>query len=279
MAKTDIQWTWRQLPDGSILPGFSFNPWWGCVKVSHECDHCYAEGTARHYGKDVWGPFADRWFFGEKHWDEPLSWNRKAERLGHRLSVFCASMADVFEVRVIRRGDPALQAHDQVQARMVAEARARLWQLIDTTPWLNWLLLTKRPGNIMKLAPWGLSWPDNVWVGTSAGTQDRADKWLPILLSVPAVVRFVSVEPQLERVTLVRYLPGLQWVICGGESGQQARPFNLDWARTLRDQCQAYHTPFFFKQVGGRYHHSGGRDLDGRTWDELPPERPEEMIA
>src|SRR5215472_15245744 len=99
MAETQIQWTWRQLPDGSWIKGYTFNPWWGCLRVSEECQHCYAEEIAKHYGYKVWGPVAntERRFFDNRHWAEPLAWNRRAERQGHRASVFCASMADVYD--------------------------------------------------------------------------------------------------------------------------------------------------------------------------------------
>ncbi len=261
MAETTIQWTQRRLPSGTLLPGYTFNPWWGCLKVSEECRHCYAEGIARHYGHQVWGPAVTttRRFFGESHWAEPLRWNRQAQQQGHHRSVFCASMADVFE------DHPAVE-----------EARARLWHLIEETPWLNWLLLTKRPEHVLAMSPWKQEdpWPDHVWVGTSIGTQHWAEARLPHLLQVPAVVRFVSCEPLLGPLDLTPWLPRLQWVICGGESGAHARPMWPAWVRALREQCQQVGVPFFFKQWGGRTHASGGRLLDGRTWDEMPPERP-----
>lgn len=94
MAVTEIQWTWRRLPDGGWIKGYSYNPWWGCLRISEECLHCYAETIAGRYGFDLWGPAATtgRRFFGERHWAEPLTWNRQAERDGHRRSVSCASM-------------------------------------------------------------------------------------------------------------------------------------------------------------------------------------------
>jgi protein gp37 len=264
MAETTIQWTWRRLPDGTWIIGYTFNPWWGCLKVSEECRFCYAEGIAHHYGHQVWGPAVTtpRRLFGPGHWQEPLRWNRQAEQDGHRRAVFCASMADVFE------------EHPDVEGE-----RQKLWKLIDATPWLNWLLLTKRPENILQMAPWNAgNWPDHVWVGTSIGLQRRAEERLPRLLEVPAVVRFVSCEPLLEPLDLAPWLAGLHWIICGGESGYEARPMNPEWARSLRNQCLAAGVPFFFKQHGGRYHHSGGRLLDGRIWDEMPPERPEKQV-
>ncbi len=260
MAVTVIQWTWRILPNGTLIKGYTFNPWWGCLKVSEECHHCYAEDIAHHYGHEVWGPASttSRRVFREKHWQEPRAWNRQAKKQGHRRSVFCASMADVYE-----------------EHPGVVDERLKLWMLIDETPWLNWLLLTKRPENILPMSPWGKgTWPDNVWVGTSVGVQKRAEERVPYLLEIPAVVRFLSCEPLLGSLDLSPWISQLQWVISGGESGYEARPMNMEWPRSLRDQCQEAQVPYFFKQIGGRYHDSGGRELDGRTWDEIPPEFP-----
>jgi protein gp37 len=262
--KTRIGWVNRQLPDGRIIGGHTFNIVWGCAKVSEECKHCYALDIARHYMKEpLWGPAATtgRRLFGEKHWEEPLKWNRQAERDGHRHSVFSSSMADVYE------------EHPQLDSE-----REKLWKLIAVTPMLNWLLLTKRPQNVLAMSPWGRdAWPDNVWIGTSTGLQKRAEERIPALLEVPAIVRFVSAEPLLGPVDLSPWLKSLSWVIAGGESGPHFRPLNPDWARFLRDQCQAAKVLFFFKQIGGCYHTSGGRFLDGRTWDEMPPELPERV--
>lgn len=263
-ATTQIQWVNRILPDGRIIQGHTFNPWWGCLKVSEECKNCYAEGIAHHYGYQVWGPASTntRRFFAATHWHEPITWNRQAEREGHRHSVFCASMADVYE------DNPILLPY-----------RERLWQLIEVTPWLNWLLLTKRPENIKAMSLWGgrgqYQYPDNLWIGTSIGLQSRAEERIPHLLQVPAAVRFLSCEPLLGPLDLSPWLEQIQWVICGGESGTGARPMNLDWARQLRQQCADAHVPFYFKQVGGRYHNSGGCLLDGQHWREMPPEQAE----
>ncbi|GCF11889.1 hypothetical protein KDI_54530 [Dictyobacter arantiisoli] len=106
------------------------------------------------------------------------------------------------------------------------------------------------------------------------GLQERAEERIPYLLEVPAVVRFLSCEPLLGPVDLSPWISQLQWIISGGESGNNARPMDMAWPRLLRDQCQVAHVPYFFKQVGGRYHNSGGRTLDGRTWDEIPAEAP-----
>ncbi len=144
MAKNSrIEWTTH-----------TFNPWWGCVKVSPACKHCYAESWAKRVGSNVWGIKAERRFFGDKHWAEPLKWDVLAAASGVRARVFCASMADVFEDR------RDLDVH-----------RARLWKLIEATPHLDWLLLTKRPEIISRLAPWANQWPENVWLGTVASVK------------------------------------------------------------------------------------------------------------
>jgi protein gp37 len=264
--KTTIGWVNRRLLDGCVIAGHTFNPWWGCLKVSEECQHCYALDIAHHYSKEpLWGPAAttERRLFGATHWLEPIKWNRQAEREGHRHSVFCASMADVYE------------EHPHLDA-----PRAQLWELIAVTPWLNWLLLTKRPQNILALSPWRRdAWPDNVWIGTSAGLQKRAEERIPALLDVPAIVRFISAEPLLGPIDLTPWLARLSWIIAGGESGPYYRPLNVQWARDLRDQCQQSGTPYYFKQVGGRTHAAGGRLLDGQEWTEMPPERPATYAA
>jgi protein gp37 len=266
----------------------TFNPWWGCEKVSPGCAHCYADTFSRRVGYTdephdgepgsqtgpkvrLWGPGSERRMFGDKHWNEPLRWNREAEKAGTRALVFCASMADVFEDR------PELVA-----------PRARLFALIQETPHLDWLLLTKRPENAARL--WGEAadvattsirdvevWPRNIWLGTTVEDQRRADERIPHLLAVPAVVRFLSCEPLLGPVDLfaamfgegyafkgehpdipgcntLQFVDGLghgvDWVIAGGESGPGARPMHPDWARSLRDQCAAAGVPFLFKQWG-----------------------------
>lgn len=274
MAKdSKIEWTHH-----------TFNPWWGCTKVSPGCKHCYAESWARRVGIEVWGARAPRRELSDGYWRQPLAWNAKAERRSERHRVFCASMADVFE----DRGD-------------VDALRARLWPLIEATRNLDWLLLTKRPQNILRLAPWGSRWPTNVWVGCTAENQRWADKRLPELLRVPAAVRFVSAEPLLGPLDLSSWLGSrrISWVIAGGESGHKARPMNPEWARALRDQCDAAGVPFLFKQWGnwrpiepespnGRASRTlflsngdrvtvanlgkkrAGRDLDGTTWDNVP---------
>lgn len=258
MGKTTIEWTWRRLPDGTSIQGYTRNVVWGCVPVSEGCKECYAEAFAIRQGLDLWGPKAERRTFGDTYWQEPLKWNRQALAQGHRRNVFCSSMADTFE------------DHPVVEQ----ERQQRLWPLIRETSWLNWLLLTKRPEHMLRMSPWLDKWPDNVWAMTSVENQRRANERIPFLLEVQAAVCGLSVEPLLEKVDLSPWLLQLQWVIVGGESGSRARPFDLAWARYVRDQCLEAGVAFFFKQVGGRYHNSGGRLLDGCEWNEMPPEIP-----
>jgi protein gp37 len=226
----------------------TFNPWWGCTKVSPACDHCYAERDAHRFapGRVLWGVGADRRTFGDKHWNEPLRWAKTLPaKLGRRPRVFCASMADVFD-----KDAPETERH-------------RLWQLIRGTPELDWLLLTKRIGNVPRYMPgdWqAFGLPANVWLGATVVNQEEADRDIPKLLELPARVRFLSIEPMLGpvripvwRVDVGRPDPfgiGLHWVIAGGESGPQARPMHPDWPRALRNQCITMGVPFHFKQWG-----------------------------
>lgn len=199
--------------------------------MSAACRFCYAEAWAKRTGHDVWGEGGERRLFGDKHWSEPLRWNRKAEAAGVPLRVFCASMADVFE------------DHPELPPQ-----RERLWELIGRTPWLTWQLLTKRPQNIAGMVPWVDDWPPNVWVGTTVEDQASAALRIPDLLAVNPVVRFLSCEPLLGPLELD--LNGIGWVIGGGESGAKARPSHPNWFRSLRDQCMEAGVPFLFKQWG-----------------------------
>lgn len=238
----------------------TFNPWWGCQKVSPACANCYAETFSKRVGLQVWGPESERRFFGDKHWAEPRKWNADALKAGVRRRVFCASMADVFEDRAD-----------------LVEPRLRLFELIEKTPHLDWLLLTKRPDLMLEFfagtSGAGLSAPalPNLWAGTTVENQQYADERIPFLLQVPAVVRFLSVEPMLGPIELPPdALMELDWVIAGGESGAKHRPSNPDWFRSLRDQCQAAGVYFHFKQWGGLRPKTNGRLLDGREWNEFP---------
>lgn len=246
----------------------TFNAWWGCTRVPRPegsaCDNCYAAELANRFGQK-WGPQHAPRTFGEKHWNDPRRWNRKAEAAGKRARVFTLSMGDLFEIRG--------NEHD---ATMDTE-RAKLWALIEETPWLDWLLLTKRPQHVMRLIPerWRGGMPANVWLGSTIESQPAADERVPELLRIPAAVRFVSCEPLLGPVDLTRiggddemgttydalrgvgsWAPDdaggqrISWVIAGGESGSRPRPSHPQWFRDLRDQCGEAGVSFHFKQWG-----------------------------
>jgi protein gp37 len=234
----------------------TFNPWIGCTKVSPGCDHCYAEtwdARGLQGGATRWGAQAARTRTSPANWRKPLAWNRAAAAAGKRARVFCASLADVFDNH----------------ASIKLEWRDDLWKLIEATPNLDWLLLTKRPQNVSRIVSGWMgphSWPSNVWLGTTVENQTEADRRIPHLLAIPAVVRFLSVEPMLGPVDLGvpvraalfarKIVPigdgtkPLSWVICGGESGPKARPMHPAWARSLRDQCNAAGVAYHFKQWG-----------------------------
>jgi len=412
MENTKIEWATH-----------TFNPWEGCAKVSPGCKNCYAEGQHRvHHAAlkyssgTCWGVGAPRLGKSADNWKKPLKWNREAQAAGIRARVFCASMADVFEGQSAASrlfiGETAQVPTGGGNTRTVtfvdiAVERLRLLRLIYDTPHLDWLLLTKRPENIVPalasahallegqelrtdadhfFSSWLYRWsksieaPANVWLGTSVENQEQADIRVPQLLAAPAALRFLSCEPLLGPVdlgfmlghtltkkpdsmffeydawydnthyicenghisgfklksealgrdaclschgTLKAWKPGVDWVIVGGESGPRARPMHPDWARGLRDQCNAAVVAFLFKQwgeyepyeqnaqhpfwddtkgflhdghalkfydsetgeMGKQWHpmgehdevqfrkvgkHEAGRQLDGRTWDELP---------
>lgn len=323
-AESNIEWThstfngWRGcveliLPDGTEHPA---------------CNNCYAKTMSRRNPAvlGTWGTEEEggiRVMAAEKYWLEPVKWNKAAEKSGERRRVFCLSLGDVFEEwggRILNHqgqqlfrctnggctaggfhGDCDFQVCAQPSSlclfcgRMMRPAtlddlRRRLFALIDKTPWLDWLLLTKRPGNVLRMWPSAdvfdsasdhkAYWP-NIWLGTSVSNQQTADDLVPELVKLRDLcpVLFLSVEPLLGPVDLtsvmaapngykydalrgtdgfhgeytVRLHSGkakLDWIIAGGESGPHARPMHPDWSRSLRDQCQAAGVSFFFKQWG-----------------------------
>jgi protein gp37 len=236
--KTGISWT-----------DSTFNPWIGCTKVGPGCDHCYAEALMdTRWHKVQWGPGGERKRTSAANWKQPLLWEREHEAfaLAHdrRRRVFCASLADVFDNEA------------------PAEWRADLFALIDATPHLDWLLLTKRIGNVQRMAP-ASGLPANVWLGATIVNQEEYDRDAHKLLAVPASVRFLSVEPMLGQIRGAPMLGAFDWVIVGGESGKAARPIEREWIDSLHDQCAWFGVPFFFKQWGGPTASAGGCELAG----------------
>jgi len=232
----------------------TFNPWWGCVKVSPGCANCYAEALADRMGKyGLWGKEGGpRRHLSAKYWNEPRKWNAKATR---RERVFCGSMCDVFE-----------------KHSGVALLREAMWHLIEETPNLDWQLLTKRPENIRQNLPWrwGAGWP-NVWIGTTVESMAQSSR-VVTLREIPAVVRFISYEPALGPLDEIR-LDGIDWVIYAGESGPHHRKDDINWARRMRTHCKAHGVSFFYKQAAGlRPQHEA--KMDGEVVREWPKEKP-----
>ncbi|WP_449393418.1 phage Gp37/Gp68 family protein [Eoetvoesiella caeni] len=270
----------------------TFNGWEGCTKIGPGCDNCYAENRNARFagGKSInWGQGAPRRRTSVANWNKPLAWN--AQRYvececgwrgpEHKLDVaevgffkglaacpecnavdfkpvrqrvFCSSLADVFDNEV----DPAW--------------RADLFRLIEKTPNLDWLVLTKRIGNVSKMIPdhWAAGMPSNVWLGATIVNQQEADRDIPKLMQIKANVRFLSMEPLLGSVDLSQWLDlhkaddiqtwarrnvgqlenMLDWIIVGGETGPGARPIHPDWVWQVQWQCETAGVPFLFKQWG-----------------------------
>jgi protein gp37 len=241
------------------------NWWWGCTKVvdrdcveegstgtvDDACRPCYANAVSVQYGWSakgnsgpaLWGPGAERRFFGAAHWEEPKKWAGKARQSGKPWRVFCGSMFDIFELH----RDPAINAG-------MNEARERGFRLIDETgDALTWMLLSKRPENALSMLP--ADWLEHprpyVWLGTSAaGPRALAKRW-PCLAAIPASIHFLSWEPAIAPIADYLPLVGLDWIICGSESNGigAGRPSDLQWFRDVRDKCQQARTPVFMKQL------------------------------
>lgn len=230
-TNSGIQWTTH-----------TFNPWWGCEKVAQGCKNCYAEGVAtRFYGRKVWGPASktERKIASEKVWHDPQRWNRAAEKAGVRAQVFCLSMGD------------CLEDHP-----MLVEPRKRLVGVIESTPWLDWQLLTKRPENADMLG-WGTAWPENVWFGASAANQAEYETACRHLNRAHAPLRFLSLEPLIGPIEIDILARMIDWIIVGGESGQGARPCCTAWIDSIVRACSAVDIPCFVKQLGGNPCHLG----------------------
>lgn len=245
--------------------------------MSPGCKFCYAERDSKRNPGVLgeWGPEGTRVIAADAQWNNPPKWNREAEASGVRARVFCASLADVFEGPETMPESMGLDAATSynypefiptLNNEEVSSARGRLFEMIDDTPHLDWLLLTKRPENVLPLygtyVHWvhGGKWPANVWIGATVENQQCAEYRAPHLMRIREAgcrVVFMSAEPLLEAIDVRPWLDpqrGVNWVICGGESGavDKIRPFDVNWGRMLRDQCADKGVPFFMKQLGHR---------------------------
>jgi protein gp37 len=249
--RSAIQWTTS-----------TWNPTTGCDRTSPGCDNCYALTLAARlkamgvtkYQADG-DPRTSGPGFGINMHDSalglPLRW--RASRL-----IFVNSMSDLF--------------HEAVPSEFIR----RVFDVMARTPQHTYQVLTKRAKRLSSLAN-SLEWPSNVWIGVSI-EDDRYAFRVHHLARVPAAVRFLSCEPLLGPLSSLD-LDRVDWVIVGGESGPRARRIDPEWVMELRDRCVERQVPFFFKQWGGRTSKAGGRELDGRTWDEMPGQRPSQNEA
>lgn len=311
----------------------TFNPWRGCQKVSTGCANCYAEAMSGRNPAVLgeWGPQGTRVVAAESAWREPLKWDRQAKlaaemfeaiggdpsrtgqieyqgtvcRYNGRPRVFCASLADVFEAwdgPMMSGGkQPVILGRDYrassgPESRLTMDdVRRRLFDTIDATPNLDWLLVTKRPENIARMMP-GRYWVKkpcsahaerfnlecpacnaksakivlpvrpNLWLGASVEDRKHGLPRIDVLRTTPAAVRFLSVEPLLEDLGTLD-LTGIHWVIVGGESGHDARKFQLEWARRIVSDCREAGVPCFVKQVGTN------------PWDDLTPHLDDRLLT
>ena len=278
-ANTKIEWC-----------DFTFNPWRGCQKVAAGCVNCYAESQSKRNPKTlgVWGPDGTRVVASESMWRQPLGWNKVQHCYPQipKPRVFCASLADVFEdwqgecvcadgsAHYTRDGDPTKMVtnrqmmgfdSDGYRYTTLDDVRARLFRLIDSTPSLDWLLLTKRPENVRRMLPIKTGRRDaikdgranieawrreNVWLGSSIACRDDLKNLSELRKCKDLAAKiFVSAEPLIEDLGNVDW-SGIDWVIVGGESGRNARPCDIAWIRSIVRQCREAEVPVFVKQLG-----------------------------
>jgi protein gp37 len=232
-TKSAIEWTES-----------TWNPLTGCTKISLGCKHCYAERMAlrlRAMGQPNYlNGFALT--LHENALELPLGWKKPQ-------TIFVNSMSDLF--------------HKQVPVEFIL----RTFDVMCRADWHRYQILTKRSNRLVDLSPW-LPWKPHMWMGVSVENQRHVFR-IDHLRQTGAAVKFLSLEPLLGPLATLN-LEGIDWVIVGGESGPGARPMDPGWALEIRDQCQAAKVPFFFKQWGGTRKKKAGRELAGRTWDEMP---------
>jgi len=224
----------------------TWNPVTGCAQLSPGCDHCYALTFAERFRGVPGHPYEQG--FDLRLWperlDRPLAWKEPRR-------IFVNSMSDLF--------------HEAIPDEYIR----RVFRVMERADWHIFQVLTKRPKRMLEVAD-TLPWPAHIWAGTSVELDRYVWRANHYLRHVPAAVRFVSAEPLLGPLPSLQ-MEHLSWLITGGESGFGHRPVNPAWVRDLRDRANACGVAFFHKQWGGRTPKAGGRLLDGRTWDEMPP--------
>ncbi len=234
MQSTKIEWTES-----------TWNPLTGCTKISLGCKNCYAERMALRLRAMGQANYVNGFqlTLHEDALDIPMRWKKPT-------TVFVNSMSDLF--------------HEDVPVEFIR----RVFEVMSRAHWHVFQVLTKRSERLLELSP-TLSWPSNVWMGVTVESAEYTSR-IEDLRNTDAKVKFLSLEPLLGPLHGLD-LRGIDWAIVGGESGIGARPVQESWVTDIRDQCQEYNVPFFFKQWGGVNKKKAGRDLEGRTWSERPP--------
>jgi protein gp37 len=225
----------------------TWNPTTGCDKVSPGCRYCYAEALTERFSQNF--PTGFKLTLHPERLEQPKRWRNPSR-------IFVNSMSDLF--------------HEDVPLSYLQE----IFSVMRETPWHIYQVLTKRDKRLVELAP-ELEWSNNIWIGVSVENQNYISR-IDALRQVPATVRFLSCEPLLGSLHL--NLKDIHWVIVGGESGYKHRLIKPDWVREILQQTREAEVAFFFKQWGGNHSKSGGRMLDGCTWDEMPSAWSEHLI-
>ncbi|MGC9259768.1 MAG: DUF5131 family protein [Phycisphaerae bacterium] len=222
----------------------TWNPVTGCTKVSPGCKHCYAERMALRLQAMGQSNYTNgfKLTLQPQAVDLPLRW-KKPQR------IFVNSMSDLF--------------HKDVPLAFIQQ----IFDVMGRAYWHQFQILTKRAERLSEIAP-QLQWRPNIWMGVSVERQDYTFR-IDHLRQTPAHVKFLSLEPLLGPLPALN-LTGIDWTIVGGESGPGARPMDANWVTEIRNQCQDANVAFFFKQWGGVNKKRAGRELDGRTWDQMP---------
>jgi len=236
-SETAIEWT-----------DATWNPVTGCTKISAGCDHCYAERFAERFRGTLGHPFETGFdlTLRPERLEQPLRW--RTPRM-----IFVNSMSDLF--------------HKDIPAEFIA----RVFETMERAPWHTFQVLTKRSSLMRKFLQGRYGnerGPVHMWFGVSVQAGAKKSR-IRHLQEAPAGTRFLSIEPLIGPIGELD-LSGIDWVIVGGESGPGARLMQPDWVRGIRQQCVEQGTAFFFKQWGGLRPKSGGRELDGREWNDFP---------
>jgi protein gp37 len=238
------------MPNGTAIEwtDTTWNPVTGCTKISAGCDHCYAERFSERFRGTRGHPFENGFdlTLRPERLDQPLGWRKPR-------MVFVNSMSDLF--------------HKEIPAEFIS----RVFDAMERAHWHTFQVLTKRSSlmrNFLRRRYGGSQTPQHIWLGVSVEDGARKPR-IRHLQDAPVAVRFLSIEPLIASVGELE-LSGIAWVIVGGESGPSAREMRPEWVREIRDQCIAQQVAFFFKQWGGLRPKSGGRELDGREWNDFP---------